>query len=219
MSGPGPEPHSGERPDARPPDLQTIYDEFQWKIRRYLSRLVGTTDAEDLTQEVFVKVSQALPSFRGESKVSTWVYRIATNAAFDRLRSPSFQRAARAPVQGLPLATEEPPLGIDQELVRKEMNECIRRYVDDLPPPYRSVVTLDEDEGLTNQQIADVLGISLDTVKIRLHRARSRLKNELGSGCALYRDERSELACEPKAEGVSPATDLRLQGRERRSGP
>ena len=203
MSHPGPTPAHASEPDARPPDLETLYDEFQPKIRRYLSRLVGTTDVEDLSQEVFVKVSQALPSFRGESKVSTWIYRIATNAAFDRLRSPSFQRAARAPIEGLQLATGE-LLGIDQELARKEMNECVRRYIDSLPPPYRSVVILSEDEGLTNQQIADVLGISLDTVKIRLHRARGRLKNQLGSGCAFYRDDRNELACEPKLKGVSP---------------
>jgi RNA polymerase sigma-70 factor, ECF subfamily len=167
-----------------------------------LTRLVGATDAEDLTQEVFVKVGQALPSFRGESKVSTWIYRIATNTAFDRLRSPSFQRAAQAPLEVLALATEEPP-GIDEDLARKEMNECIRRYIDNLPPPYRSAVVLSEDEGLTNQQIADVLGISLDTVKIRLHRARSRLRSELGSGCAFYRDDRNELACEPKIRDVS----------------
>jgi len=134
--------------------------------------------------------------------VSTWIYRIATNTAFDRLRSPSLQREAQGPVEGLQLATQE-PLGIDQELVRKEMNQCIRRYIDTLPPPYRSAVILSEDESLTNQQIADVLGISLDTVKIRMHRARSRLKNKLATGCAFYRDERNELACAPKTRGVS----------------
>lgn len=204
MSHPGPTPTRASDPDAHPPDAQALYDEFQPKIRRYLSRLVGPTDAEDLTQEVFVKVSQALPSFRGESKVSTWLYRIATNAALDRLRSPAVQRAARAPVEALELAAEEAP-GIDQELARQEMSECVRRYIDDLPPPYRSAVLLSEDEGLTNQQIADVLGISLDTVKIRLHRARRRLKTELGRGCAFYRDDRNELACEPKPEDVSSA--------------
>ena len=151
---------------------------------------------------MLVKVSQALPTFRGDSKLSTWIYRIATNTALDRFRSPSFQRAARAALKDLRLPTEE-ALGIDQELVRKEMNACIRRYIDTLPPRYRSAVILSEDEGLTNQQIADVLAISLDTVKIRLHRARSRLKHELGSGCALYRDERNELACEPKVQRVS----------------
>ncbi|MBI4013200.1 MAG: RNA polymerase sigma factor [Candidatus Rokubacteria bacterium] len=203
MSDPGAEPQSGQPPDARPPDLQTIYGEFQPKICRYLSRLVGATDAEDLTQEVFVKLSQALSSFRGESSVSTWIYRIATNTALDRLRSPSVQRAARAPLELLPLATEQ-PLGIEHDLGRKEMNECIRRYIDNLPPPYRSALVLSEDEGLTNQQIADVLGISLETVKIRLHRARSRLRNQLGSGCTFYRDDRNEHACEPKIGGVSP---------------
>jgi RNA polymerase sigma-70 factor (ECF subfamily) len=203
MSDPGAEPYSGQRSEALPPDLQTIYDQFQAKIRRYLSRVVGATDAEDLTQEVFIKVSQALPSFRGESTVSTWIYRIATNTAFDRLRSLAVQRGTRTPLELLPLATEQ-PLGIDQDLGRKEMNECIRRYIENLPPPYRSVLVLSEDEGLTNQQIADVLGVSLDTVKIRLHRARSRLRNQLGSGCTFYRDDRNEPACEPKIGGVSP---------------
>ncbi len=99
MSGPGAEPYSDKRLDSRPPDPQTLYDEFQPKIRRYLSRLVGTTKADDLTQEVFVKVTQALTAFRGESTLSTWIYRIATNTALDRLRSPAFQRAARAPIE------------------------------------------------------------------------------------------------------------------------
>ena len=204
MSHSGPTTAHASEPATRLPDLQTVYDELQPKIRRYLSRLVGPTDAEDLTQEVFIKVGQALPSFRGESTLSTWIYRIATNTAFDRLRSPSFQRASRAPLDVLPLPTDQ-PLGIDQELARTEMTECIRRYIDDLPPAYRSVVVLGEDEGLTDQQIADVLGISLEAVKIRLHRARSRLRTALGAGCAFYRDDRNELACEPKILRVSPA--------------
>jgi len=89
---------------------------------------------------VFIKVSRALPRFRGDSSLSTWIYRIATNVAYDRLRSPL----------------------------------------------------------LTNQEIAQALRLTVDTVKIRLHRARTRLKNELGTGCNFYRDERNELACDPK---------------------
>lgn len=184
-------------------DFRTIYDDFQPKIRRYLTRLVGATDAEDLTQEVFVKVSQALPDFRGDSQVSTWVYRIATNAALDRLRSPSFRHAGGVSLEGPELAAGEGP-GIEQELARKEMRECIRGHIEDLPPPYRSVVLLSEEAELTNREIAEVLGITLDTVKIRLHRARGRLEKSLGTGCTFYRDERNELGCEPKIEGVSP---------------
>ena len=70
-------------------EFQKIYDTFQPKILRYLKNLTGEDEAEDLTQEVFVKVSKALGNFRGESKFSTWIYRVATNTAIDRLRNPS----------------------------------------------------------------------------------------------------------------------------------
>ena len=194
---------SSRRRDSGPFDFQDLYHEFHPKIHRYLRRLVGASEAEDLTQEVFAKVSQALPRFRGESKISTWIYRIATNIAHDRLRSPSFRHAGQLSSGGQK-ATVDQSTDIEHELVRGEMNDCIRRYVERLPPSYRAVVILSEGEGLTNQEIADTLEISLETVKIRLHRARSRLKRELGSGCHVYRDERNELACEPKAESVSP---------------
>jgi RNA polymerase sigma-70 factor (ECF subfamily) len=179
-----------------------IYGELQPKIRRYLGRLVGRSEAEDLTQEVFVRVSRALPDFRGDSSVSTWVYRIATNVAFDALRSPALHRTHPLLVQiGRPVIGRGP--NVEQELVRQEMNACIRRYVDDLPTSYRSVVLLSEEEGLADREIAHALGISLATVKIRLHRARRHLRKGLGDGCRLYRDERNELACEPKPGAVS----------------
>lgn len=73
-------------------DFQSVYSAFHSKIVRYLTHMVGRRDAEDLTQEVFVKVNQALQTFRGESQLSTWIYRIATNAALDKLRSPSFRQ-------------------------------------------------------------------------------------------------------------------------------
>jgi len=61
-------------------DFQKIHDEFRPKIERYLVRLVGEYEAEDLTQDVFIKISRALQTFRGESQLSTWIYRVATNA-------------------------------------------------------------------------------------------------------------------------------------------
>ena len=70
-------------------EFQKIYDDHYPRIVRYLRRLVGDSEAEDVAQEVFVKVHQSLDGFRGESKLSTWIYRIATNTAMDRLKSPS----------------------------------------------------------------------------------------------------------------------------------
>ena len=194
---------SSEARDQGQLDFQNVYGEFHPKIQRYLSRLVGPNEAEDVTQEVFAKVSQALPQFRGDSSLSTWIYRIATNTAYDRLRSPSFQPAGEVPVDGV-APVPDPSPGVEQKLVRTEMNDCIGEYIAGLPVSYRSVVVLSEHEGLTNQEIADALGVSVATVKIRLHRARARLKKELGRGCDFYRDGRNEFACAPKPKGVSP---------------
>lgn len=202
-----PEPDAGNGHEARPTSFQPLYEEFQPRILRYLARLVGVADAEDLTQEVFAKVGQALASFRGDAKVSTWIYRIATNAAIERLRRPQLDRPARD--DAAEAAVDQEPT-VDRTIVRDEMHDCIRGYVASLPPSYRSTLVLSEYEELSDQQIADVLGITVGTVKIRLHRARQRLKQELGSGCALYRDERNELACEPRSPAYLPRIDVRL---------
>lgn len=184
------------------PDFPAVYREFHPKISRYLARLMGPTDAEDVTQEVFAKVSQALPQFRGAASISTWIYRIATNAAYDRLRSRSSHgRSDLAIDEDTPVEDRSP--GVEQTLVRTEMNACIDAYIARLPASYRSAVILSEEEGLTNAEIADALGVTVDTVKIRLHRARARLRKELGSGCDFYRDAGNEFACEPKPRGVS----------------
>ncbi len=176
--------------------FEAVYAEFHPRIRRYLDRLLGAGEAEDATQEVFIKVNRALLRFRGDSSLSTWIYRVATNLAYDRLRSPSLRRTGEVPIDGVPL--KDCSSGIEQQLVRREMSDCVGQFVDRLPANYRSVVILSEQEGLTNQEIAETLRLTVDTVKIRLHRARARLKKELGNGCNFYRDERNELACDPK---------------------
>ena len=86
----------------------------------------------------------------------------------------------------------------DRQLIRKEMSDCIREIVESLPENYRTVLILSEFEELADCQIAEVLDISLETVKIRLHRARAKLRKELERHCSFYRDERNELACDRK---------------------
>ena len=184
-------------------DFHTVYDEFHTKIHRYLERMVGPADCDDVTQDVFAKVSVGLAQFRGDASLSTWIYRIATNAAYDRLRSRGSHPQSDVPMDEAPPVEDHAP-GVEQRLVRREMNDCIGEYIDRLPASYRSVVALSEHEGLTNAEIAETLGVTLDTVKIRLHRARARLRKELGGGCDFYRDDRNEFACEPKPAGVSP---------------
>lgn len=183
-------------------DFQRVWDEFQPRVRRYLTRLVGAREAEDLTQETFLRISQALAGFRGESALSTWVYRIATNVGLDRLRSGSFQAAARqAAPQALTILGTAP--AVEQEIAREEMGQCIRGFIAELPVDYRTALVLSELAELPDREIAEVLGLTLETVKIRLHRARARLREILERECALSRDERNELTCEPRADAVS----------------
>ena len=176
--------------DDRAFEFQTIHDTLRPKVHGYLTRLVGELEAEDLTQEVFVKVSQALPTFRGESQLSTWIYRIATNAAIDKMRTPSFRQEARRcsfndadEMEGKDLLTIAEAPSLEQRVMRKERYQCFRSFVENLPANYRTVIVLSELEELTNNEIAAVLGVSLDAVKIRLHRGRSMLLEELKSHC------------------------------------
>jgi RNA polymerase sigma-70 factor, ECF subfamily len=189
--------------------FQQVYDEYQGKVCRYLTRMVGENEAEDLTQEVFVKIGQALETFRGESGLSTWIYRIATNAALDRLRRSSNHRSAEGkllPVEAITetredenIWTGEVTASTEQRVIRQEMNGCIREIIQTLPETHRSIIVLSELEGLSDAEIADVLGLTLPATKIRLHRARARLRKELTTACIFYRDDRQEFACDRKA--------------------
>lgn len=183
-------------------DFEQLHRAFRPRIHRYLAGLVGEDDAEDLTQDVFVKVNDNLAGFRGESRISTWIYRIAKNVAIDRLRSVASSSHLATELLNK-IAAEPGPPSAEQQLIRSEMDDCIQQFVTNLPAEYRSVMILSELKGLSNRRIAEVLGLNLATVKIRLHRARARLKADLADGCSFYRDNRNEFACEPKAEPVS----------------
>jgi RNA polymerase sigma-70 factor, ECF subfamily len=180
--------------DQTIPQLEGIYTDFHPKIIRYLTTLVGDGEAEDLAQEVFIKAAKALPDFRGEASLSTWLYRIATNTAYDRLRSLSFRQTdqtCKSIEQFVDIVDcdvwsgTQAPL-TEQKIVKKEMGDCILKFVARLPENYRAVLLLSYLEGFSNREIADILEITLDAVKIRLHRARTQLKEEFETRCEHY---------------------------------
>jgi len=179
-------------------EFEQIYADFYSKIHRYLIHMVGEMEAEDLTQDVFMKLNQALKTFRGEAKLSTWIYRIATNTALDRLRSPKFKVLENDLTEARQIANGEAeivdrntwtgdqiPL-VESQVYRKEMADCLQNFIQQLPGIYRTILVLSHMEELGNQEIADVLGLTLETVKIRLHRARDLLRRELGENCPSY---------------------------------
>ena len=175
-------------------DFQKIHADFRPKILRYLSRMVGEYEAEDLTQEVFLKISQALDTFRCESQLSTWIYRVATNAALDKMRSPSFKRIVEVGssddevskeivIQDKNLLEEEEASLPEQHLCHKERIECYLDCLKDLPVNYRMIVALTDLKELPASEIADIMGLNVDVVKIRLHRGREKLLKVLRSHC------------------------------------
>ena len=194
----------------QPARFREIFDTYHPIILRYLTRIVGQAEAEDITQEVLIKVNKSLPQFRGDSSLNTWIYRIATNCAIDRLRCKS----ERQTLDSERVMTEEDSDNISEQescciesespsvetgVIRKEMSQCVLEYIDRLSENYRTVLILSELEGLSNAEIADIIGISLDSVKIRLHRARQELRQELSTGCNFHRDEHNEFACARKS--------------------
>ena len=186
-------------------EFEEIYEEFHPKILNYLARLMGPNEAEDTAQVVFAKVSRGLDSFKGQSKLSTWIYRIATNTAIDKLRSSAHRHASgqipledSTAVENATLRITPSQTPIDQKIIRKEMSECVREYVDRLAPDHRTVLVLSELEGFKNREIADILQITLENVKVRLHRARASLKKELADGCDFYHTKEGTLACDRK---------------------
>ena len=175
-------------------DFQSLHDEIRPRVLRYLARLVGESEAEELTQSVMLKVHDALPTFRGDSSVSTWVYRIATNTALDNLRRKAPPTVSEADLESA--GSDRHTASVESAAIRNEMNACIRSFIEHLPDNYRTVMILSEIEGFKNDEVAAILGLSLNTVKIRLHRARQKLRSDLEAGCSFYRDSDDELACD-----------------------
>jgi RNA polymerase sigma-70 factor (ECF subfamily) len=175
-------------------DFEEIHSAYRARLLRYLTRMVGEFDAEDLTQEVLIKISRSLGAFRGESQLSTWIYRIATNAALDRLRDPTLKRVVPDGLLDDPDANKREITladirmgaaapSLEQQACRQERYECYCDLIRDLPVNYRTVIALSELQDLAAAEIADILGLSLDVVKIRLHRGRAKLLKALKEHC------------------------------------
>lgn len=155
--------------------LQTLVYRYQDQIWRLACHLLRDPHgADDLTQDVFLRVYHAAGSFKPKARVSTWIYQITLNLCRDRLRHHKRQPRSIGPFQ-LELTGD---LSTDS-LVRKEMIEAIRDAVDELPKRQRAIVILHRFENLTHEQIVEVTGWSRSAVESLLVRAYARLRKTL----------------------------------------
>ncbi len=171
------------------------------RMYRYLLTLVhDPAEADDLTQEALLRAYHNYASLRDPASLTSWLYRIATNTAFDRLRQ--FTRRAPREAEDDLEEIDVPDVGrpsLLQAMEQGEMSACVQRYLDNLPDTYRAVIMLHDLHGMTNPDIAAALDESLPNVKIRLHRARLKLRAALEAGCHFSCDERGVLVCESRS--------------------
>ena len=183
---------------AAQPAFQDIARELAQPLQRYLERYVGDRAvAEELRQETLMRIDKGLASFGGRSSIKTWAFSIASRVAADYLRHPDRRvRIVELDEGAEPL---DPGRAIDERLVVDEMSECVRKVIDSLPDTYRAALILYDLEGLSAEQTAEICECSLATAKIRIHRARLRLKEILKEQCEFYRDPDSVFRCDRKA--------------------
>jgi RNA polymerase sigma-70 factor (ECF subfamily) len=157
------------------------------------------TEAEDVLQEVLVKAHQSLGQLRAEGALTSWLFRIATHLGIDHLRKHRRQPEVALDIDPKDLASEDDRApGLQRLVEQQEMSACVQRFLLNLPSVYRTVLLLHDLDGLTAVEIASSLGITVESAKVRLHRARAALRVALEAGCAFSCDERGVLVCEPK---------------------
>ena len=176
--------------DFQPPhDFQRVVEDNYQRVYNVIFRMIEDRDeAEDLTQDTFVNAYRAFGTFRHESQIYTWLYRIAVNLTKNRLDRRKRRRQSEGPSLDAPVELDEDELSRQVEDWRlapgrvaenTELEVVLARQVTQLRPEYKEVVILRDYEDLSYEEIAQVLGCSIQAVKSRLFRARSVLRKTL----------------------------------------
>lgn len=177
--------------------LLDIYDQYYDRLKKFITRLVKDEwIAEDLIQETFIRVQKNFESIRDPSKVSPWIFRIAYNLCQDHFKSRKKKDPDMSIIkENLPGPFVE--IQVQKELEQFQMGACVQEQINLLPEPQRIVLILYDLMGFSHAEIAEILEISKENAKVRLHRARKGLKTILNEKCTFQMDERNVLICEP----------------------
>jgi RNA polymerase sigma-70 factor (ECF subfamily) len=196
--------------DAPDVSLEALLVSFQPQVRRHILSMVrNEAEADELTQESYARALERKHQLRDPQAALAWLYRIATTVSLNRLRQ---RRPSPVPLDDANVAAEESfdreraPSPLEGALEQSEMSECVQRYLATLPDDYRIAILLHDANGLSNAEIAELVGCSLATAKIRVHRARHRLGETLKAACSFEIDDRGVLVCNPQpgSEMTSP---------------
>ncbi|MGH3148764.1 MAG: RNA polymerase sigma factor SigZ [Rubrobacter sp.] len=198
-----------------PVAIEEVYERFDAGLRGFVSARVRDPDAaEDVLQDVYLKIHARIDTLEDEDKVGAWVYRVARNAVTDHYRAKRlFSELGDVP--------DEPAHDVEQRELDERLKETVSGMLDGLPPDHREALYLTEYEGLTQKQLAQRLGISLSGAKSRVQRARTRLKTLLLACCHFELDALGRVidygprreCCEVSGPGAWRATRREPFGR------
>ncbi|MBU0592403.1 MAG: RNA polymerase sigma factor RpoE [Pseudomonadota bacterium] len=181
--------------DKRAFELLVI--KYQRKLARLLSRFIrDAAEVEDVSQEAFIKAYRALPSFRGESAFYTWLYRIGINTAKNYLvaqgrRAPTITEYSPEEAENFEDASELRDINTpEHELMTKQIGQTVNSAMAELPEELRTAITLREIEGLSYEEIAEVMNCPIGTVRSRIFRAREAIAEKLRPLLDTHKDKR-----------------------------
>lgn len=177
-------------------NYREIHNQYYAKVRKFvLTSVKDEWVADDVVQETFVRIQEKLDSVKDSSRISSWIFRIAYNLCQDYFRQLTKSPTREGISQERMEISKEAP--IQKELEQRQMGQCVQNHMNLLPESLRTVLILYDIMDFSHQEIAEILGTTIENTKVRLHRARKRLKAILEEQCAFEVDERSVLVCEP----------------------
>ncbi len=177
--------------------FELLVEKYQRKLGRLLSRFIrDPAEVEDVAQESFIKAYRALPSFRGESAFYTWLYRIGINTAKNFLvsqgrRAPTTTEFDSEEAEGFEAADQLRDINTPENmLMSKQVAEAVNKVMDTLPEELKTAITLREIEGLSYEEIADMMDCPIGTVRSRIFRAREAIAEKLRPMLGTNKDTR-----------------------------
>ena len=177
--------------------FELLVIKYQRKVERLLSRIIRDhAEVEDISQEAFIKAYRALANFRGDSAFYTWLYRIAINTAKNYLvskgrRAPTTTEFDAEEAEGFEDATGLRDVATPEaELMSKQIGEIVNRTIDNLPEELRTAITLREIDGLSYEEIAQIMDCPIGTVRSRIFRAREAVAEQLRPQLDTSKDRR-----------------------------
>ncbi len=183
------------------PTARGAFRDLESKLRPFIARRVrSSSDIDDVLQDVFLRMQRGLHDLQDDQRFGPWVYQVARSAIGDHHRSAArHPLVAHEPDEDSVAEQSESRDEGDMAAAQAALVACIAPFVAELPTPYREAITLSELEGLTHQEAADMLGITLPAMKSRVQRGRLRLRAALDACCKIAVDARGgAMTCEPR---------------------